>query len=74
MQLEAGVLQVMKYFWMGKELCHAKMNMLLSIWKFLLILRLVKKYKIEVLYKNYAGDADIKLLWAPPRPNMTNLL
>ena len=21
-----------------------------------------KKYKIEVLYKNYAGDADIKLL------------
>jgi beta-glucosidase len=29
-----------------------------------------KKYKIEVLYKNYAGDADIKLLWAPPRPNM----
>jgi beta-glucosidase len=30
-----------------------------------------KKYKIEVLYKNYAGDADMKLLWAPPRPNMT---
>jgi beta-glucosidase len=29
-----------------------------------------KKYKIEVLYKNYAGDADMKLLWAPPRPNM----
>lgn len=29
-----------------------------------------KKYKIEVLYKNFAGDADIKLLWAPPRPNM----
>jgi beta-glucosidase len=29
-----------------------------------------KKYKIEVLYKNYAGDADIKLLWAPPRPNI----
>ena len=25
-----------------------------------------KKYKIEVLYKNYAGDADMKLLWAPP--------
>ncbi|MCX6254048.1 MAG: glycoside hydrolase family 3 C-terminal domain-containing protein, partial [Bacteroidia bacterium] len=32
-----------------------------------------KKYKIEVLYKNYAGDADIKLLWAPPRPNITEL-
>ncbi len=30
-----------------------------------------KKYKIEVLYKNYAGDADIKLLWARPRQNMT---
>lgn len=29
-----------------------------------------KRYKIEVLYKNYAGDADMKLLWAPPRPNM----
>lgn len=30
-----------------------------------------KKYKIEVLYKNYKGDADIKLLWTPPRPDMT---
>jgi beta-glucosidase len=30
-----------------------------------------KKYKIEVLYKNYSGDADIKLLWALPRPRMT---
>ncbi len=30
-----------------------------------------KKYKIEVLYRNYAGDADIKLLWAPPRPGLT---
>jgi beta-glucosidase len=29
-----------------------------------------KKYKIEVLYKNYAGDASIELLWAPPRPNL----
>jgi beta-glucosidase len=29
-----------------------------------------KKYKIEVLYKNYAGDAAIELLWAPPRPNL----
>ncbi|HUX58818.1 MAG TPA: glycoside hydrolase family 3 C-terminal domain-containing protein [Bacteroidales bacterium] len=28
------------------------------------------KYKIEVLYKNYAGDADMKLLWAPPRPDL----
>jgi beta-glucosidase len=32
-----------------------------------------KKYKIEVLYKNFAGDADMKLLWAPPRPNLTEL-
>jgi beta-glucosidase len=31
-----------------------------------------KKYKIEVLYKNHAGDADIKLLWTPPRPNLVN--
>jgi beta-glucosidase len=29
-----------------------------------------KKYKIEVIYKNLAGDADMKLLWAPPRPEM----
>jgi len=29
-----------------------------------------KKYKVEVYYRNYAGDAGIKLLWAPPRPNM----
>jgi len=26
-----------------------------------------KKYKIEVFYRNYAGDADMKLLWARPR-------
>jgi beta-glucosidase len=25
------------------------------------------KYKIEVFYRNYSGDADIKLLWARPR-------
>jgi len=29
-----------------------------------------KKYKIEILYRNYSGDADMKLLWAPPRPDM----
>jgi beta-glucosidase len=29
-----------------------------------------KKYKIEVYYRNYAGDADIKLLWARPRVNI----
>ena len=28
------------------------------------------KYKIEVIYKNYSGDADIKLLWARPRLNL----
>jgi beta-glucosidase len=28
-----------------------------------------EKYKIEVLYKNYAGDADMKLLWARPVPD-----
>lgn len=26
-----------------------------------------KRYRIEVLYRNYAGDADIKLLWSRPR-------
>lgn len=26
-----------------------------------------EKYKIEVLYRNYAGDADMKLLWSHPR-------
>jgi len=30
-----------------------------------------KKYKVEVLYKNYAGDAAIKHLWAEPRPTLT---
>lgn len=35
------------------------------------VLEAGKKYKIEILYKNYAGDADIKLLWALPRPKMT---
>ncbi|MBN2633133.1 MAG: glycoside hydrolase family 3 C-terminal domain-containing protein [Bacteroidales bacterium] len=29
-----------------------------------------RKYKVEVLYKNYSGDADMKLLWSPPRPGM----
>lgn len=29
-----------------------------------------EKYKIEVLYKNFAGDADIKLLWSVPRKNL----
>jgi len=29
-----------------------------------------EKHKIEVLYKNFAGDADIKLLWARPRTGL----
>ncbi len=29
-----------------------------------------KKYKIEVYYRNYSGDADMKLLWARPRLNL----
>ncbi|MGB4293956.1 MAG: glycoside hydrolase family 3 C-terminal domain-containing protein [Bacteroidales bacterium] len=29
-----------------------------------------KRYRVEVVYKNYSGDADMKLLWAPPRRNM----
>jgi beta-glucosidase len=30
-----------------------------------------EKYKIEVLYRNYAGDADMKLLWSMPRAGLT---
>jgi beta-glucosidase len=30
-----------------------------------------EKYKIEVFYKNYAGDADMKLLWSRPRTGLT---
>ncbi len=29
-----------------------------------------KMYKIEIFYKNYSGDADMKLLWARPRKDM----
>jgi beta-glucosidase len=29
-----------------------------------------KKYKVEVYYRNYSGDADIKLLWAKPRAGL----
>jgi len=29
-----------------------------------------KRYKIEVYYRNYSGDADMKLLWARPRTAM----
>jgi beta-glucosidase len=29
-----------------------------------------EKYRIELFYWNYSGDADIKLLWAMPRENL----
>lgn len=29
-----------------------------------------RKYKIEILFRNYDRDADMKLLWTPPRPDM----
>lgn len=32
-----------------------------------------KRYKIEVFYRNYSGDAGIELVWAPPRPDMLDL-
>ena len=32
-----------------------------------------KRYKVEVFYKNYSGDALIQLLWAVPRPNLKDL-
>ena len=31
-----------------------------------------KKYKVEVYYRNYSGDADIKLLWARPRVGLVD--
>ena len=30
-----------------------------------------KKYKIEILYKNYSGDADVRLLWSAPANDLT---
>ncbi|MFH0842295.1 MAG: glycoside hydrolase family 3 C-terminal domain-containing protein [Bacteroidota bacterium] len=32
-----------------------------------------KKYKVEVIYKNYSGDADMKLLWSRPGKDMKAL-
>lgn len=29
-----------------------------------------QKYRIEVLYRNFAGDADMKLLWSKPRVSL----
>jgi len=29
-----------------------------------------EKYKIEIYYRNYAGDADMKLLWSRPRTGL----
>ncbi len=29
-----------------------------------------EKYRIEMFYRNYSGDADVKLLWAMPRENL----
>ena len=29
-----------------------------------------EKYRIELYYRNYSGDADVKLLWATPRENI----
>ncbi|MCJ7819594.1 MAG: glycoside hydrolase family 3 C-terminal domain-containing protein, partial [Bacteroidales bacterium] len=29
-----------------------------------------EKYRIELYYRNYSGDADMKLLWATPRENI----
>ena len=33
-------------------------------------LREGEKYRIELFYRNYSGDADMKLLWAMPRENL----
>ncbi len=29
-----------------------------------------EKYRIDLYYRNYSGDADVKLLWATPRESM----
>ena len=29
-----------------------------------------QKYKVEIIYRNYSGDADIKFLWAPPQEDV----
>jgi beta-glucosidase len=29
-----------------------------------------ERYRIELFYRNYSGDADMKLLWAMPRENL----
>ena len=29
-----------------------------------------KKYKVELIYRNFGGDADIKFLWAPPQEDI----
>ncbi len=29
-----------------------------------------RKYKLEIIYRNFSGDADMKLLWAPPQNDM----
>jgi beta-glucosidase len=29
-----------------------------------------EKYRIELFYRNYSGDGDVKLLWATPRENI----
>jgi beta-glucosidase len=29
-----------------------------------------EKYKIEIFYRNWTGDADMRLLWAQPRENL----
>jgi beta-glucosidase len=57
----------------GKRIISDRNEHAASIKEFPVDLESGKKYKIEVLYKNYAGDADIKLLWAKPRTDMLKL-
>ena len=61
----------MKLLLDGKRIINSRgMSIMHFIKKYAAAIEAGKKYKIEVLYRNYAGDADMKLLWAPPRPNM----
>ncbi len=62
--------QVTRSCWMVKILFHPGMSMRAIHREVSAELQAGKKYKIEVFYKNYSGDAGIELLWALPRPDL----
>ena len=70
MLLAAGLLLVIEVSLEGKKIISGKNDHAAGHVEVSVDLEAGKKYKIEVLYKNFEGDADMKLLWAPPRPDM----